>query len=193
MPPEPITVHVNRSARGAVEVEPTAIETDRSFELRLRNHGAPAHVHCRLTEGLADAASVEEPNWYVEAEEEVVVPVRVSAHDGSVTGSVELSTRFGANSAAADVTLSGSEGERNPVDVDDRLSNPRRSDPDEGPPGATLGPPALRPGTVGLWGLAGVALLAALAAALVVGGTAGVVGFGVVLAGILAAITLLRR
>ncbi|WP_290814230.1 hypothetical protein [Halovivax sp.] len=199
MTADPITVHVNRSGRGTVEVDPASVETGRSFELRLRNHGEPAHVHCRATAALADVVTVEEPNPYVEPDEEVAIGVRVAAHDGPIAGDLEFATGFGANSATVEVTLSGGVGPDRRVDVDEALAKPDRTR-DEAPGALETAGGRLHallerfpPGSIGVIGLAGIALATALAAAFLVGGTAGLVGLGVVSVGIVAAAVLLLR
>ena len=193
MDAESIPVHVNRGGQGSIEIGRESVSTDRSFELALQNHGEPTHVHCRLTGTLADVAEVEETNQFVEAGETTVVPVTVGAHEGERSGGVELSTGFGATASELPVTLLGGVGEADRVDVDERLAEPQRPEPEPGvlANGVDLDRLQLGPSTLGLVGLGGLALLAALGAALVVGGTAGILGVGVVAAGFIAAFVLI--
>ena len=179
---ESIAIHLDRTDAETIEVEPATLETDRSFEFVVTNHGEPVHVHIRANEPLADAIAIEESNPYVGAGETITVPVTVGAHEGPTSGSIAVETRFGANVGGLELTLTGGVGEERRVDVDERLGEPPKRDPDEGAPFDAVDR-RLSPGTVGLVLLAGVALALGIGATFVVGGPIATVGLLVVLSG----------
>ncbi len=185
MPADSIAIHVNREDNGDIDVTPPAIETDRSFDLEVANHGEPVHLHARASDDIADVVRIRESNPYVESDGWTVVPVVVDGHTGPRSGTIELATRFGANSATVDVTLTGGVGPEQRVDVDERLAKPPARELDD----ATdmTDPSAVPVETLGLIGLAGLALLVALAATVLVGGPYAFFGVAIVLAGILVA------
>lgn len=188
-----VPVHVNRRDQGSIETPAEDVETARSLRIVLENHGEPTHVHCRVTGDLAPIASVPEPNPYIERAATVEVPVEFAPGVDRATGTIELSTRFGAESASLPVTLARDEKPETQVAVDDRLAEPPGGD-DPGEPADT---PLTRlrtlfgPETAGLTVLAAFAMVLAVIAAVVVGGTAGTLGLAIVLAGILVAFALL--
>lgn len=187
-----ITVHVNRSAGGTIEVERPTLETDRSFELSVVNHGEPVHLHVKPSAELADTVSIQETNRFVDADERITVPVTVAGHTGPVTGRLDLATKFGANAASIEVTLTGGVGDDQRVEIDDRLTTPPRDEPED-PTVLELAADRLTVETLGLAGLVALALLVGLATAVVVGGLVAFLGVAVVLAGVLAALVLIYR
>lgn len=189
---ESITVHVNRSEHGAIDVDRASIETDRTFDLAVINHGEPVHLHVNPTEAIADALSVEGTNRYVDAGESTRIPITVAGHVGPLTGNLELATRFGANAAAIEVTLTGGVGDAQRVDVDEQLATPPRiEETDEGP--IALLADVVTVETLALLGLVAVALLAGFATTVVVNGPVAWFGPAVVLSGVVVALFLLRR
>lgn len=188
-----ITVHVNRSTGGTIEVERPTVETDRSFELSVVNHGDPVHLHVKPSEELADTVSIQETNRYVDADRTITVPVSVAGHTGPVTGRLELATRFGANAASIEVTLTGGVGDERRVEIDDRLTTPPPRDEPEEQSALELVADRLTVETLGLAGLVGLALLVGLATAVVIGGLVAFLGVAVVLAGVLTALVLVYR
>lgn len=187
-----IPVHVNRSRGGTIEVERPAVETDRSFELAVVNHGEPVHLHVKPSDELADTVSIRETNRYVDADETVTVPVSVGGHTGPVTGHLELTTRFGANSTALEVTLTGGVGDDQRVDIDDRLTTPPADEPGESTAFDGLADRDTVE-TLGLAGLVGFALLVGVVTAVVTGGWVAFLGVAAVLGGVLAALVLFSR
>lgn len=214
MPGAELAVHVNRREPGAIEVEAPGdgVEMRDSFDLRVENHGDPAHVHCRLRGDLATIATADRTNCYVGPNDETVVSIvvedGVDAGTTNVAGAIEVSTRFGAHSVSIPVTVPE---EPRPVDVDERLSKPGRRDRGRGwnrdrnrdrdrdrdeqsPfPVDVLDSIRPRPATLGVVALAAVALAVAGAAAVVVGGPVAAVGGVVVIWGIAVAVVLLVR
>lgn len=187
-----LVVDVGRDGGASIEAEVDAYETRGSFGVLLRGHGGPAHVHCRLGGGLAEVASVERSNYYVEPDDETAVPVAIEGdgEDGRlgepVEGSLELSTGYGAASTTIAVTVTPRPP---PVEVDERLADP----PDRGADGA---PPSvagveLDASAAGVVVLGLLAVVVAAATAAVVGGTVALVGFLFVTVGIVVAVAVL--
>jgi hypothetical protein len=157
-----LAVHLNRGEPHAVE-SPADFDTAGPFTVEFTNHGAPTHVHLHADEPLAAATDLDSPNHYVE--ESAAVDIAVDP-DASVTGSLEIVTGYGAESAAVEVTVLDEEPG---VVVDDTLSTPRETDPEPTGPDLEMGAVAA---------LAGATVL--LAAALTVtAGDAVVVALGV--------------
>ncbi|MFC3956881.1 DUF7524 family protein [Halovivax cerinus] len=190
--PESITVHVNRSERGAIEVDRPSIETDRAFEVRVKNHGEPLHLFVRASDEIAEALTVEETNPYVAAGDSTVVPVTVHAHSGPSTGAVRLETGFGANATDVAVTLTGGVGDDHRVDVDERLATPAT---DEDMDGSTVDALFSGVGVDGLavGGLVALALLVGTATAATIRGPVGALSLVLVLGGIAVGLALLLR
>ncbi|WP_247731349.1 DUF7524 family protein [Halovivax limisalsi] len=184
MSPQTIAVHVDRYDEGAIDSTPPSIETDRSFDLHVTNHGEPVHLHVRADDELADVVSVAETNPYVESGESITIPVRVGAHESDRSGAVELSTRFGANTAAIDLTLTGGVDPDDRVDVDERLASPpdRGESADDGAERRSVPTDALA-----LAGLVVLALVVGIGALSIVDGPAAILGGLTVLAGVLVA------
>ncbi|WP_254862105.1 DUF7524 family protein [Halovivax gelatinilyticus] len=187
MTADPIAVHVNRFESGGVEATPPAIETDRSFELEISNHGDPVHVHVHASDELAGVVTVTEANPFVDTDETITLPIRVGGHAGPKTGTIELSTRFGANTSAIDVTLTGGVDPGQRVTVDERLAKPPSRETDDADDRSSAVTPTPSSETLALTGLAGTALLVALAATIFVSGPVAFAGVAIVLAGFLVA------
>lgn len=189
MTSEEVTVHIARDDPDSLEAGASSIETRESFGVVLRNHGSPVHVHCGLGGNLTRIASMDQSNYYVEADEEAYVPVIVDGVEGPVSGTLEVSTGYGAQSVRIDVTVNP---DPSPVDVDESLGHPTRSEP-EPTGGSFVDAVGVEPETIAIVALGVVAVLIALVAAVVVGGTAATVGFLVVAGGVGAALALLLR
>ncbi|AGB15375.1 hypothetical protein Halru_0748 [Halovivax ruber XH-70] len=190
--PESISVYVNRSGHGTIDVGQSTLSTDRAFELSVENHGDPVHLYVSPGSTLADTLTVQRPNTYVDADETVTVPISVHGHDGPLSGTLSLETRFGANSTAIDVTLTGGVGDDRRVDVDERLATPATDDRSTDHPLDRIGD-AIGPETIALGGLATLALLVGLATAAVVEGPFAILGIVMVCSGIAVGVALLVR
>ncbi|ELY61240.1 DUF7524 family protein [Natronolimnohabitans innermongolicus] len=189
-----VTVHVNRGAADSLESTVDSIDTRDSFDCCLQSHGTPAHVHCRLAGDLARIASLETANYYVEADSETYVAVRVDAEaiDEPVTGALEVLTGYGSESISIPVTV------RPPpkaVDVDESLAEPSRPDADREltPLERAVDATGLEPATLAVVavGLAAAAVGAVTAAT--IGGTVATLGLAIVTIGVVVAIGLLVR
>ncbi|MFC6717417.1 hypothetical protein ACFQGT_04985 [Natrialbaceae archaeon GCM10025810] len=192
MAPTEVTVHVNRGRGESLEADRHSVEADDSFDVVLRGHGGPAHVHCRLEGDLADVASLERSNYYVEDDGETTVRVAVAADafDDPVTGSLEVSTGYGAISTTIDVTVRPGPAE---IDVDESLAQPTASATSDDGGLLERATSEVEAGTLGVVALGALAIAIAAATAATIGGTAAIVGFLVVTVGIVAAAVLLVR
>jgi hypothetical protein len=195
-----VTVHVNRDSPERLEAATATFETAESFTLLLEGHDSPTHVHCRLDDELARVASIPQSNYYVETDARTPVPIEVEAGglEDPVQGYLEVSTGYGAESAAIAITV---EPGPDRVEIDESLSKPKRSPTAQSPdqPEPLFGDLGL-PGDVGPVALAAlafgaivVALASALAVAAVAGGTAAVAVFAVVAVAVVAAVGLRFR
>ncbi|MDG5817201.1 hypothetical protein [Natronococcus sp. A-GB7] len=195
-----VTVHVNRDSPERLEAATATFETAESFTLLLEGHDSPTHVHCRLDDELARVASLPQSNYYVETDARTPVPIDVDAGglEESVQGYLEVSTGYGAESAAIAITV---EPGPDRVEIDESLSKPKQSSIDQSPsPSEPLfgdldllgdvGPVAL---AAIAFGAVVVALASALAVAAVAGGTAAVAVFAIVAVAVVAAVGLRFR
>ncbi|AGB36883.1 DUF7524 family protein [Natronococcus occultus] len=195
-----VTVHVNRGSPERLEAATATFETAEPFTLLLEGHDTPTHVHCRLDENLARVASLPQSNYYVEADARTPVPIDIdpSAIDDPVQGYLEVSTGYGAESAAIAVTI---EPGPDRVEVDESLAQPNRS-PTENTRSAESSKPlfedvelpgGLQPTTLAALALGGVALVLALAVAAIAGGTTAVAVFAIVAVAVVAAVAVRFR
>ncbi|QFU83201.1 DUF7524 family protein [Natronorubrum aibiense] len=188
-----VIVHVNRGAGDSLESAVGHLEVRGSFDLRLQSHGTPAHVHCRLDGDLERIASLPESNYYVDADDELVVLIRVDAEaiDRPVEGTLEVLTGYGSESIAIPVTVKPAPGD---VDVDDSLAKPQ-STPEPGllervGTGTGIG---IEPATLGVVALGLVAVAIAAMTAATIGGPVAMAGLAIVGVGFLVALVLLVR
>ena len=196
MTTESITVHVDRGSE-SLEATTTTFETVGSFDLVLDGSDMPAHVHCRLEDELLSVARLggDGPNFYVEPDSVTPIPVVVDPVETPVSGTIEVSTGYGATSLSIEVTVEPSPGPR--VDVDERLGEPprRESEPEttdtDGSPRTISVLDDFDSGTLGVVALAAVAVGVAAVSAAVVGGFAAFVAFLIVSGGIAVAAALL--
>ena len=142
---------------------------------------------------MARAATLEATNHFVETESVRTVRVNV---DGPfpADGKVKIVTGYGAETAYADVTAREPDSTNDSVVVDETLATPADVDEaasDDSSLFDSLPTPAAE--TTPVLALAAVALLVALLAATLVDGVVAVVGVGVVLAGVVAAVAILVR
>lgn len=107
----PLVVHLNGGELYDVEPAVRSFETDRPFEVELRNHGQPVHVHLRLDENLETVASPAGPNHYVEGESALRVPVDVAEGAPATEGVLQVVTGYGKGTGEVTVRVG--------VDADD--------------------------------------------------------------------------
>lgn len=154
------------------------------------NRGTPVHVHCRLAGDLAEIATLEQSNYYVEADSEAFIPVRVDdvSLNRDVEGTLEISTGYGANAVTIDATVTTGPA---PVDVDETFASPKRSESESSPLESVARRIGLDAATLAVLALGVVALAVAYATTAIVGGPAVVVGVGAVGVGVVVALWLL--
>jgi len=185
-----LPVHISRDELHALEV-PAAFETDGSFDVRLINHGGSLHVHLHLDDALSEVASIDASNHHVEGESERRIRVDVAPDrldDGDVRGKLKIVSAYGAQTRWIDVRLDAPDEPDGTVEVDESLATPPpRQEPDGGlVAGSVLDSPELLVG-----GLAVLAALVAVVAALLLQETLVIVGAFAVLAGVVVALFLL--
>lgn len=185
-----VTVHVNRGAADSLETAVSSLETTDSFALRLESYGPPAHVHCRLEGDLARIATLEESNYYVEADGRTIVPIHVTAEriDGPVEGELEVVTGYGSESLSIPVTVDPSP---DAIDVDESLGKPHEPGPEPTVPDRVLAGKGLDPATLAVVALGLVAIGIATTSAATLGGSVALTGLVVVAAGFCVALLLL--
>ncbi len=192
MPPLEVDVYVNRGS--ALETDVGTVETCEPFELLLHGQGAPAHIHCRLSEGLDAVASIDGSNYYVDAEDvtPVLIAIDTDRLEGPVDGQLELVAGYGAESITIDVTVTPGPPQ---VDVDDSLAEPNRSPPDPSPVDRVTERLAagtgLEPATVGVLLFGALTLAIATATAATIGGPVALAGLLIVVIGLAVGIGLL--
>lgn len=125
-------VHLNGGELYDVEPAAAAFESTGSFEVELRNHGQPVHVHLRLDEDLSRVASLSGTNHYVEGESVLRVPVAVADDAPSVRGMLKVVTGYGSGTDYVEVHVSDGRDEAAGVAVDRDLGRPAGPDGGDG-------------------------------------------------------------
>lgn len=185
---ETLPVAVNRQELHDLEV-PTSFETADSFVIAVTNHGEAVRVHVHLDEELSRVADVDTNNHYVEANSRTEIPVSVHG-TGPARGKIKVVSGYGATTRWVDVRID--EPEDSGVVVDDDLAKPTPAEEREDDQPATIGAIAEHP-TVPLAGLAAVAVLVAVVAALTFQSQFVVAGASIVVLAVLAAAVQLFR
>ncbi|WP_248897066.1 DUF7524 family protein [Haloplanus halobius] len=189
-----LLVELNRGELHNVEA-PAEFSTSEAFSVELRNHGEAVHVHLRADDPLSAVARIDsDGNVFVEHGTTQSVPVSVGDVGSPVTGSLEISTGYGAEGQSIAVTVEP-ESEENEVDVDETLSRPPNADQNTetvpiGERFETL-IPSRRTASLVLLGILAIAVAAAVASA--VQSTAVLIGTGVVVGAVLAALVMAFR
>jgi hypothetical protein len=130
---ETLPVHLGGDGPGSVRV-PESFETSGQFDLEIHNHGTPAHVHVHLDEALGAVAALRKTNVYVEGDATQVVSVEVAESFGTVAGTLDVVTGYGAESTPVDVTLT----EPETVSVDESLAEPQSTTQTESSPSRSV-------------------------------------------------------
>ncbi|MXV64031.1 hypothetical protein GS429_18570 [Natronorubrum sp. JWXQ-INN-674] len=191
MSPE-VTVHVNRGSADSLETAVGTLETRDSFTLVLRSHGAPAHVHCRLHGDLERIATLETSNYYVEADGETIVPVRLAteAIDAPIEGELEVLTGYGSESLSIPVVANPAPAA---VDIDESLAEPAASGPEPSVVERGLAATGLEPGTLAVVALGLFAVGIGALTAATIGGPVATLGIAIVVVGLAVALFLLTH
>lgn len=207
MPPEEVTVTVDRKGPQPLEARPSKLEVlagDR-FGIAIENEGSSAHVHCRITGELGDHLSIDQSNHYVEAGSDAYISLRAPDVDRELEGTLAISTGYGATTVYVGITVTTAPEE---IEVDETLGIPAGGSSGSGGGGRFVQPASSGPaggsrnrnrGTVGgmdrttlAIAIVGVvAMLVAVGSAAAVGGTGGLlavltIGAAVAVAGWLA-------
>ncbi|WP_136715773.1 DUF7524 family protein [Halorientalis salina] len=153
--PDTLPVHFNRQERHSLEVPPS-FETADSFVIAVRNHGEAGRIHIHLDDGLPEIASIEDTNFYVQANGVTEIPVSVHGTD-HVFGKIKVVSGYGAVTRWIDVEVTEPDEDEG-VEVDEDLAKPQPRDDTETE--STASPFAERP----LVPVAGLGLLALLVA-----------------------------
>jgi hypothetical protein len=117
--PERLPVHVNRKQTHSLEV-PASFEADDSFVIAVENHGGAGRVHVHLDGELASVATVDDNNYYVEADATREIPVSVHDHRDAF-GKIKVVVGYGATTRWIDVQLTEPD-DGGPVEVGDELT-----------------------------------------------------------------------
>ncbi|WP_435349482.1 DUF7524 family protein [Haloarchaeobius sp. HRN-SO-5] len=205
MAPNTLVVDVSRKGLHSVEPAVEAFDTVGPFHVELRNHGRAAHVHCNVDDALSRVARLSETNHYVETESTTRFRVDVTDGPRPVSGRLKFVTAYGAEEAELPMTV------RDPANSpavaqqrDGAASPPATDDDDDGRFGiGGVDVDRFSAGRVTdlfpdrndapVLGLAGVALLVALAATVVADSTVVTLGVASVLVGVVVAMVVLIR
>ncbi|GAA0251396.1 hypothetical protein ACFFQF_02470 [Haladaptatus pallidirubidus] len=120
---ETLSIHVNRDGLHHIDVA-QSFETDDSFTIALKNHGAPIHAHLHLDDDLSEAASLGATNHYVKADD--TRHVTVTVRDAPASGKLKIVTGYGAETAYVDVEIHELDEQQDSIPVDESLSKPQR-------------------------------------------------------------------
>lgn len=183
-----LPVHLSREELHAVETL-DSFEATGPFDVEILNHGRDVHPHLKLSDSLAEVATLEEGNPYVAADESVRIRVSATPRPEPVSGTLKIETGYGAASGAVRVTVRQPGEEEMPVD--EELAKPAEGDEADPPvdelstPDAGLTTESLPVVVLALAALVVAAATAALVDSLVVIGGVVVVLVAVVMAGVL--------
>ncbi|WP_181686733.1 DUF7524 family protein [Halorhabdus salina] len=176
---DPLVVHVNREQLHELAV-PASYETTGTFDVRLVNHGEASHVHLRLDDALSDIARLDANNHYVDENHERFVTV--SVRDGvAQRGKLKVVSGYGATTRYVDIILTEPDEPNGSVTVDESLAHPQPTETEPTDSVFEADP------TLPVIGLAGVALVLALAVAVLVKQFVVALGALAVLLGVLVA------
>lgn len=189
-----LTVDLNRDRLHDVAATNT-YTTDEAFYVALENHGEAVHIHLHLDDTLSTVATLDGSNHYVDAGETTTVRVDVDPNDEPVTGKLKIVTGYGAETAYIDVTVEPYEEEKHVVQVDEDLAKPQRRERQEREPSLSeqFSSATSSGNRLPLVAFAGFAILLALAIGVIVDSSVVLVGVGVVIGGVLAALALQMR
>lgn len=121
--PDSFTVELTEDGPHEIEA-PQSFEATGDFDVFVRNHGEPHHVHVRLDPTLSAVGQVTTPNRFVETGATRRIHVAVSDGERPLEGRLEVVTGYGANSSYVTVTIRDPEATVERVAVDERLGEP---------------------------------------------------------------------
>lgn len=183
-----LEVHLSRNGPHSIDVGQSSFdagtfETDESFDIVLRNHGAALHVYLQLDDDLSQIAELGAANHYVEEEQLRRVRVTVSNGRRPVRGRLKIVTGYGSETEYVTVSVVDPTEMERRVRVDERLAKPQ-SKPTK---------PLIQPEQLPVVALGFLALFIAVVASVILGSIRILVGFVIVLAGLGIAGALLLR
>ena len=187
--PSSLSVELNRNRLHDIAVA-DAFSTTESFSVDLEKRGEAVHAHLHLDDDLSRVARLEAGNHYVESDTTRSVTVAVDPDAEPVTGKLRIVTGYGSEQRYVDVTVEPPAEVKPPVDVDEALSHPP-SRPDPEPPLARR----LEPLAENAWFVAvgAAALILALSVGLLADSAVVLLGVGVVIGVVLAALVFTIR
>lgn len=121
-----LTVHLDRDEPGGLQA-PQTFTVRQPFDVVFENHGRGTRVHLHLDDSLARVARLAEENQFVPGDSAEPVRVEFDSIDEPVTGSLTMSTEYGAKRATVEITVTpylDDEEPTNEIDVDERLAKP---------------------------------------------------------------------
>lgn len=172
-----LEIHVNRQRPNVLEV-PEMYVADRDFAIEIINDGKPVHVHVNLDDELLELLEVDTGNHFVARENTFRLPVTVRDGARPVRGKLKISTGYGSESRFIELRVV------EPTDDDRVVVDAELSEPPDRRQESELTPRIV--GEIGAIALLGVALIALLVAASIVGTvTSPVIGVLAVVVGLL--------
>jgi hypothetical protein len=186
-----VEVVLNRDRLHSVDA-PDSFTADEPFVVALANRGESVHVHLHLDDALSRVAELAGGNHYVEAGGRREVQVRVDPPSEAVRGKLKVVTGYGAETTYVDVTIEPAAEPKEPVAVDEELAKPQSS---AKPPGVGERIRESLPAGTNLpvlgVGVAAVAL--AIVVALTIESPVVLLGVGIVVGGVVAALAFSLR
>lgn len=183
-----LSVHLNRS-RTRELTAPDTFTARQPFDVVFENHGESTRVHLHPEGALANVIHVADDNRLVGTEATGRVRVEFDRVDRPITGTLELSVGYGAESTEVELTLAPyREDEEQGVDVDETLAKPPRRD---GPEDRSPDLPSME--TTAIVGLGLVALVMAVVVAAVVDSVVVSLGAALVVLAVIAALVAVLR
>ena len=127
-------IHINRNPGNAIEFDspeitvPVRPGNDCSFEMVIRNHGTPTHVHLSADSRVRKYIKFLHENPYVANQEYLSVVANLPEESEWVEGEIKVAIDYGAKSDTFKVIIGIKPNEvktKRTVDVDERLGTPR--------------------------------------------------------------------
>jgi hypothetical protein len=120
--PETLSVHLSRTELHAIE-SPSSFEATGSFDVEFRNHGRSSRVHCTVDDALADVVTIPETNRMVETDGSLRIPIDVDPVEQPRSGTLEIVTGYGAESATVSLTVVPVDGRSTVESFDDAFGS----------------------------------------------------------------------
>lgn len=105
-------VHINRKGPNSVEFDakellvPLQVGGETSFEIVIKNHGMPAHIHLSTSENLRKNVIFTRESQYIKGEERIPVLVRLPKDSPAhIKGEIFVATGYGAKKGSFSVSI----------------------------------------------------------------------------------------